>query len=112
MAVKIDIEGAEEGLLPRLVDTGAIKLVDVLLWECHLKLRGPPGKCQCAAWDRALKAAGVKAAFGLDMGGTSTDVAHYDAALGYERTYESVVAGVRVRAPMMDIHTVASGGGR
>ena len=47
-----------------------------------------------------------------DMGGTSTDVAHYDAALGYERTYESVVAGVRVRAPMMDIHTVASGGGR
>ena len=46
------------------------------------------------------------------MGGTSTDVAHYDAELGSERTYESVVAGVRVRAPMMDIHTVASGGGR
>ncbi|QDZ20245.1 hydantoinase B/oxoprolinase [Chloropicon primus] len=47
----------------------------------------------------------------FDMGGTSTDVAHYDKARGYERTYESNVAGVRVRAPMMDIHTVASGGG-
>lgn len=43
------------------------------------------------------------------MGGTSTDVCHYDGA--YERTFESVVAGARVRAPMMLIHTVAAGGG-
>ena len=43
------------------------------------------------------------------MGGTSTDVCHFDGA--YERTFESVVAGVRVRAPMMLIHTVAAGGG-
>jgi 5-oxoprolinase (ATP-hydrolysing) len=46
---------------------------------------------------------------GFDMGGTSTDVAHYAGA--YELTGDSVVAGVRVAAPMMQIHTVAAGGG-
>lgn len=46
---------------------------------------------------------------GFDMGGTSTDVAHYSGA--YELAGESVVAGVRVAAPMMNIHTVAAGGG-
>ena len=43
------------------------------------------------------------------MGGTSTDVAHCAGA--YERTFECEVAGVRMRAPMMAIHTVAAGGG-
>ena len=43
------------------------------------------------------------------MGGTSTDVAHYDGA--FERAFETEVAGVRMRAPMMSIHTVAAGGG-
>ncbi len=43
------------------------------------------------------------------MGGTSTDVCHFEGA--YERSFESVVAGARVRAPMMLIHTVAAGGG-
>ncbi len=56
---------------------------------------------------------GALAGFGkiitFDMGGTSTDVAHY--AGEYERTFESEVAGVRLRAPMMAIHTVAAGGG-
>src|SRR4051812_32810624 len=46
---------------------------------------------------------------GFDMGGTSTDVSHY--AGHYELADESVVAGVRIRAPMMQIHTVAAGGG-
>ncbi len=46
---------------------------------------------------------------GFDMGGTSTDVSHYAGAL--ELAEESLVAGVRVRAPMMQIHTVAAGGG-
>ena len=45
----------------------------------------------------------------FDMGGTSTDVAHYDGE--YERAFETLVAGVRMRAPMMQIHTVAAGGG-
>ncbi len=43
------------------------------------------------------------------MGGTSTDVAHYDG--DYERAFDTEVAGVRIRAPMMRIHTVAAGGG-
>ncbi len=54
-------------------------------------------------------AAGHHRLIGFDMGGTSTDVSHHAGEL--ERTYESEVAGVRVRAPMMHIHTVAAGGG-
>ena len=46
---------------------------------------------------------------GFDMGGTSTDVSHY--AGGYELGDENLVAGVRIRAPMMQIHTIAAGGG-
>ena len=53
--------------------------------------------------------AGFKQLIGFDMGGTSTDVSHF--AGEYERTFETEVAGVRVRAPMMLIHTVAAGGG-
>jgi 5-oxoprolinase (ATP-hydrolysing) len=55
--------------------------------------------------------AGFAALIGFDMGGTSTDVSHFDAREGYERTFETEVAGVRMRAPMMLIHTVAAGGG-
>ena len=46
---------------------------------------------------------------GFDMGGTSTDVSHF--AGEFEREFETQVAGVRMRAPMMSIHTVAAGGG-
>ena len=46
---------------------------------------------------------------GFDMGGTSTDVSHF--AGQFEREFETQVAGVRMRAPMMSIHTVAAGGG-
>ncbi|WOK37966.1 hydantoinase B/oxoprolinase family protein [Sphingomonas sp. C3-2] len=53
--------------------------------------------------------AGCDRIIGFDMGGTSTDVSHY--AGEYERTGETMVAGVRVRAPMLEIHTVAAGGG-
>jgi 5-oxoprolinase (ATP-hydrolysing) len=53
--------------------------------------------------------AGFDHLIGFDMGGTSTDVSHY--AGSYERSFETEVAGVRMRAPMMDIHTVAAGGG-
>ncbi|TWB43463.1 hydantoinase B/oxoprolinase family protein [Nitrospirillum pindoramense] len=53
--------------------------------------------------------AGFDKVIGFDMGGTSTDVSHY--AGTYERTYETMVAGVRLCAPMMNIHTVAAGGG-
>jgi 5-oxoprolinase (ATP-hydrolysing) len=53
--------------------------------------------------------AGYSHLIGFDMGGTSTDVSHYDGE--YERAFETEVAGVRMRAPMMLIHTVAAGGG-
>jgi 5-oxoprolinase (ATP-hydrolysing) len=53
--------------------------------------------------------AGLRHLIGFDMGGTSTDVSHFDGE--YERAFETEVAGVRMRAPMMLIHTVAAGGG-
>jgi len=53
--------------------------------------------------------AGFDRLIGFDMGGTSTDVSHYAGV--FERSFETEVAGVRMRAPMMDIHTVAAGGG-
>ena len=55
------------------------------------------------------RAAGFSKLIGFDMGGTSTDVSHF--AGEYERAFETEVAGVRMRAPMMLIHTVAAGGG-
>src|SRR5207302_964583 len=55
------------------------------------------------------RAAGFSRLVGFDMGGTSTDVSRFDGE--YERAFESEVAGVRMRAPMMLIHTVAAGGG-
>jgi 5-oxoprolinase (ATP-hydrolysing) len=58
---------------------------------------------------RTSAAAGFDRIIGFDMGGTSTDVSHYEGE--YERTFEGEVAGVRIRAPMMYMHTVAAGGG-
>lgn len=70
-------------------------------------LSGPAGGV--VGMVRTAEAAGFNRLIGFDMGGTSTDVSHYAGA--YERTYETEVAGVRIRAPMMQIHTVAAGGG-
>jgi 5-oxoprolinase (ATP-hydrolysing) len=70
-------------------------------------LSGPAGGIVGAVRVSAL--AGFEKIITFDMGGTSTDVAHY--AGEYERSFESEVAGVRLRAPMMAIHTVAAGGG-
>ena len=55
------------------------------------------------------RADGFDRLIGFDMGGTSTDVCHF--AGDFERSFETEVAGVRMRAPMMNIHTVAAGGG-
>lgn len=70
-------------------------------------LSGPAGGVVGAA--RTSEQAGFSRVIGFDMGGTSTDVAHYNGE--YERAFETEVAGVRMRAPMMMIHTVAAGGG-
>jgi 5-oxoprolinase (ATP-hydrolysing) len=70
-------------------------------------LSGPAGGIVGMA--RTAGAAGFDRVIGFDMGGTSTDVSHY--AGEFERQYETEVAGVRMRAPMLSIHTVAAGGG-
>ncbi len=70
-------------------------------------LSGPAGGVVGMVETAAL--AGYSKVIGFDMGGTSTDVAHYDG--DYERAFDTEVAGVRIRAPMMRIHTVAAGGG-
>ena len=70
-------------------------------------LSGPAGGIVGAARTSAM--AGFDRIIGFDMGGTSTDVSHY--AGSFEREFETRVAGVRMRAPMMSIHTVAAGGG-
>ncbi len=57
----------------------------------------------------SARMAGHERLIGFDMGGTSTDVSHYAGC--YERAFDAEVAGVRVRAPMMNIHTIAAGGG-
>ncbi|HUD92618.1 hydantoinase B/oxoprolinase family protein [Sphingobium sp.] len=70
-------------------------------------LSGPAGGIVGLA--RTSEQAGFHDVIGFDMGGTSTDVSHYAGA--YERDNEARVAGVRLRAPMMRIHTIAAGGG-
>ena len=70
-------------------------------------LSGPAGGI--VGMVRTGVAAGHTRLIGFDMGGTSTDVSHY--AGSFERAFETQVAGVRMRAPMMSIHTVAAGGG-
>ncbi|MGI9134130.1 MAG: hydantoinase/oxoprolinase family protein, partial [Rhodoferax sp.] len=73
---------------------------------------GIVGMARTAELAFAANAAGLSGpvqVIGFDMGGTSTDVSHYAGA--FEREFETQVAGVRMRAPMMSIHTVAAGGG-
>ena len=83
-----------------LTDAGRFQGKDAIL-------SGPAGGIVGAVETAAR--AGHGRIISFDMGGTSTDVAHYDGA--YERAFETLVAGVRMRAPMMMIHTVAAGGG-
>ncbi|MBX9952720.1 MAG: hydantoinase B/oxoprolinase family protein [Candidatus Obscuribacterales bacterium] len=70
-------------------------------------LSGPAGGVVAAARSAAL--AGYSHVIGFDMGGTSTDVCHFDGH--FERTSETDIQGVKIRTPMMAVHTVAAGGG-
>lgn len=70
-------------------------------------LSGPAGGV--VGMVRTASMSGYNKIIGFDMGGTSTDVAHFNGE--FERSFETMVAGVRMRAPMMHIHTVAAGGG-
>ena len=83
-----------------LTDAGFFKGKDAIL-------SGPAGGVIGSV--QTSVSAGCEEVIGFDMGGTSTDVSHYAGQL--ERTFETQVAGVRVRSPMMQIHTIAAGGG-
>ncbi len=74
---------------------------------CNAVLSGPAGGLVAAA--RIAERQGRRRVIAFDMGGTSTDVALYDGAL--PQRFETGIAGVRLQAPMMNIHTVAAGGG-
>ena len=83
-----------------LTDAARLRGKDAILSGPAGGIVGMAGTARSAGFDKVI---------GFDMGGTSTDVSHY--AGEFEREFETQVAGVRVRAPMMSIHTVAAGGG-
>ena len=94
---------------PRLMfmmSSGGLTAADLFQGKDAI-LSGPAGGVVAAV--ETASEAGFDQVIGFDMGGTSTDVSHYDGEL--ERSFETEVAGVRMRAPMMRIHTVAAGGG-
>lgn len=101
--------GASKGGCDRLMfmrSSGG--LTDAKLFEGRdAILSGPAGGV--VGMVRTAADLGFEKLIGFDMGGTSTDVCHY--AGEFERSFETEVAGVRMRAPMMSIHTVAAGGG-
>ncbi|MBD8890597.1 hydantoinase B/oxoprolinase family protein [Roseibium litorale] len=99
----------ELGEGPRLMfmqSNGGLTAADLFQGKDAI-LSGPAGGVVGAV--ETSRMAGFDKIIGFDMGGTSTDVCHYDG--NYERAFETEVAGVRMRAPMMMIHTVAAGGG-
>jgi N-methylhydantoinase A len=97
---RVDVMQSSGGIIPaRLAAQEPVRTV----------LSGPAGgvigACQVARW------AGFDRIIGFDMGGTSTDVFLADTVSGAQLTRESVVAGVPIGVPMLDIHTVGAGGG-
>jgi 5-oxoprolinase (ATP-hydrolysing) len=89
-----------------MMSSGGLTAADLFQGKDAI-LSGPAGGVVGMA--QTGESAGFKRLIGFDMGGTSTDVSHFDGE--YERAFETEVAGVRMRAPMMQIHTVAAGGG-
>ncbi len=106
VADALDVEGGACERLMFMQSSGG--LTDARLFQGKdAILSGPAGGVVGMVKTAGL--AGFDKLIGFDMGGTSTDVCHY--AGEYERSFETEVAGVRMRAPMMNIHTVAAGGG-
>ncbi len=94
---------------PRLMfmqSSGGLTAADLFQGKDAI-LSGPAGGVVAAV--ETARGESFGKVIGFDMGGTSTDVSHYDGE--YERAFETEVAGMRMRAPMMRIHTVAAGGG-
>src|ERR1700733_4279436 len=96
----------EETRLMFMMSSGGLTAADLFRGKDAI-LSGPAGGVVGLA--ETGRSAGFTRLIGFDMGGTSTDVSHY--AGEYERAFETEVAGVRMRAPIMLIHTVAAGGG-
>ena len=105
MASELQIEGTDCRLM-FMQSSGGLTAADLFQGKDAI-LSGPAGGVVGAV--ETSRMAGFDAVIGFDMGGTSTDVSHYNG--DYERAFETEVAGVRMRAPMMMIHTVAAGGG-
>ena len=89
-----------------MASSGGLKSADLFEGRDAI-LSGPAGGIVAMA--ETARLAGFDHVIGFDMGGTSTDVSHF--AGEYERSFETEVAGVRLRVPMLRIHTVAAGGG-
>jgi 5-oxoprolinase (ATP-hydrolysing) len=102
-----ELDAANSGArLMFMMSSGGLTAADLFKGKDAI-LSGPAGGVVALA--ETGREAGFPRVIGFDMGGTSTDVAHFDGE--YERAFETEVAGVRMRAPMMLIHTVAAGGG-
>src|SRR5206468_3926626 len=98
--------GERETRLMFMMSSGGLTAAELFQGKDAI-LSGPAGGVVGMA--ETGREAGFTRLIGFDMGGTSTDVSHFDGE--YERAFETEVAGVRMRAPMMLIHTVAAGGG-
>ena len=98
--------GEENARLMFMMSSGGLTAAELFQGKDAI-LSGPAGGVVGMA--ETGRSAGFDRLIGFDMGGTSTDVSHFDGE--YERAFETEVAGVRMRAPMMLIHTVAAGGG-
>ncbi len=105
VAEELQIEGTDCRLM-FMQSSGGLTAADLFQGKDAI-LSGPAGGVVGAV--ETSKIAGFDKIIGFDMGGTSTDVSHFNGE--YERAFETEVAGVRMRAPMMMIHTVAAGGG-
>ncbi|HEV3045474.1 MAG TPA: hydantoinase B/oxoprolinase family protein [Roseiarcus sp.] len=105
VAKELDVERAGARVM-FMMSSGGLTAADLFAGKDAI-LSGPAGGVVAMA--ETGRSAGFDRVIGFDMGGTSTDVAHFDGE--YERAFETEVAGVRMRAPMMMIHTVAAGGG-
>tara|TARA_Y100000815_G_scaffold222091_1_gene208587 strand:- start:57647 stop:61285 length:3639 start_codon:yes stop_codon:yes gene_type:complete len=107
VASELGVSDAPGGTrLQFMMSSGGLTAADLFQGKDAI-LSGPAGGV--VGMVETAKAEGYHDVIGFDMGGTSTDVAHY--AGSYERAFDTEVAGVRIRAPMMRIHTVAAGGG-
>ncbi|MEK1889431.1 MAG: hydantoinase B/oxoprolinase family protein [Phyllobacterium sp.] len=101
------VDGTARGSrLSFMMSSGGLTAADLFQGKDAI-LSGPAGGV--VGMVETARLAGFTKVIGFDMGGTSTDVAHYDG--DFERAFDTEVAGVRIRAPMLRIHTVAAGGG-